>query len=104
MNGFNIKSDNKINGIQFILDNNYIVSLIASNPSKNPNTMCSRGIITVSYFEDVNTSKVQHVTKSIMEEMNYTPTKEEKEKDCNAFMNKDINEFINILNYVKSKA
>lgn len=102
MNGFNIKNDKQLSGIQFILDNDYIVSLVAAKSEKAKIAMYTKCHISITKVININTGDVKYVTKDIMDAMNHTPTHEENEKSCSLFMSTDINKFFEVLNFVRN--
>lgn len=102
MNGFNIKNDKQLSGIQFVLDNNYIVSLVAAKSEKTKVVMYTKCHVSVTLITDISTGNVKYITKNIMDAMNHTPTNEENEKSCSLFMNIDINKFFEVLDFVRN--
>ena len=102
MNGFNVKKDKQATGVQFMLDNGYLVTLVAGKPENDKATMYSNCHVTVTKIIDIATGNIEHLTKSIMDSINHTPTKEELEKDCKLFINTNLNKFFEVLDFVRN--
>ncbi len=102
MNGFNVKKDKQATGVQFMLDNGYLVTLVAGKPENDKAAMYSNCHVTVTKIIDIATGNVEHLTKFIMDSINHTPTKEELEKDCKLFINTNLNKFFEVLDFVRN--
>ena len=102
MNGFNVKKDKQATGVQFMLDNGQLVTLVAGKPENDKAAMYSNCHVTVTKIIDIATGNVEHLTKFIMDSINHTPTKEETDKDCKLFINTNLDKFFEVLNFVRN--
>lgn len=102
LNGFNIRNDKAAVGVQFALDNNYIITLVAAQSDRTKLVNYTKCHISITKVINIDTKDVEYITKQIMDTMGYKATEEEESKGCKLLMNRDLNEFFNVLNFVRN--
>ena len=99
----NNKNMKSIDGVQFIFNNGYIVTLVGSDEKgDNTNILFGTGHISIMKYNSEDLTQVPiPVTGLIMDKLNHKPTEKEKEKNCSMFMYVDVYRFFEIIEYVK---